>query len=161
MHHTIESTPYCELYVGHFIRSYMLYVSPSLQVLAQLYRLSIIYIQCFLPFQQIHMKNSKHAPHNRNYAILYIVIIKVCSNTYILFVFFGIVRLANGKSPLPKKNQKNLRHLPLGVGDKISFLMWQKKGPDLCCPRYIPKISCRLGSLLSRVQKVYTCNYLL
>ena len=35
--------------------------------------------------------------------------------------------------------------------------MWQKKGSDLCCPRYIPKISCRLGSLLSRVQKVFTC----
>ena len=107
------------------------------------------------------MRKSKHAPRNRKYAILYIVIIKVCSNTFILFVFFGIVRLANGKSPPPQKNWKNLRHLPLGVGDKISFLMWQKKGSDLCCPRYIPKISCRLGSLLSRVQKVYTCNYLL
>ena len=47
-----------------------------------------------------YMKNSKHAPHNKKYTILYNVI-KVCSNTFILFIFFGIVRLANAKFPPP------------------------------------------------------------
>ena len=89
-----------------------------------------------------------------HHAILYIVIIKVCSNTFILFVFLGIVRLANRKSPPPKKSWKNLRHLPLGVGG-YHFSCGKKKVQMNVLLVILQKISCRICSLLSRVQRVY------
>ena len=60
-----------------------------------------------------------------------------------------------------------LKLLKLGEIDGVKFLAWKSGGvnfwtnsmsADSCCPRYITKISCRLGSLLSQIQRVYTCN---
>ena len=74
------------------------------------------------------MRKSKHAPRNRKYAILYIVIIKVCSNTFILFVFFGIVRLANGKSPpRQKKMEKSKTYAIRSGGIRYHFSCGRKK----------------------------------
>ena len=104
------------------------------------------------------MRKSKQAPRNRKYAILYIIIIKVCTNTFILFVFIGIARLANGKSP-PPQLEKFKTYAIRGGGIRYHFFCGRKKVQIYVVLVIFQKSVVDLVLYISRVQKVYTCNY--